>query len=63
MGRNLIIDLWYGDTLSDCDGIDICWSDCDCVYRGNLRKSGRMVGDFTAKSWDAIAKAWESAHK
>lgn len=54
--RNLITDFWY------CDGIDCFFSDCDCVYRGNLYKNGRAVGAFTARTLQAIQTAWLSSH-
>lgn len=38
-GRNIIIDLWYSDTLTDCDGLTYSFSDIDCVYRGNIVKN------------------------
>lgn len=60
--KNLITGFWYGDTMSDCDGIDCFFSDCDCVYRGNFYKNGRAVGDFTARTLQAIHVAWLSSH-
>lgn len=54
IGRNIIIDLWYFDTLTDCDGITCSFSDVDCVYRGNIVKNGRFVGDYTARNFQAV---------
>lgn len=59
---NLISDFWYGYTMAGCDRIDCFFSDCDCVYRGNFYKNGRAVGDFTARTLQAIQTAWLSSH-
>lgn len=47
-------DLWYSDTLTDCDGLTYSFSDIDCVYRGNIVKNGRFVGDYTARNFQAV---------
>lgn len=60
--QNIITDFWYGDAMAGCDGIDCFFSDCDCVYCGNLYKNGRAVGDFTARTLQAIQSAWLSSH-
>lgn len=39
-------DMWYGDQISDVDRIDISFSDADCVYRGNMYKNGKCIGDY-----------------
>lgn len=44
--QKLHIDMWYGDAKEDADKIDICFSDCDCVYRGNIWKNGKIIGDY-----------------
>lgn len=43
----LKIDMWYGDKLSDVDNIDGSWSDLDLIYRGNLYKNNRIIGDYS----------------
>lgn len=45
----LKIDMWYGDKLSDVDNIDGSWSDLDLIYRGNLYKNNRIIGDYSCK--------------
>ena len=47
MGKYL--DMWYGDSPRDADKIDIFFSDLDCIYRGNIYKNGRIIGDYFAK--------------
>ena len=44
------IDMWYGDKHTEADMIDISFSDCDCVYRGNIYKNGKCIGDYESKS-------------
>lgn len=29
------IDMWYDDEILDVTGLSVCFSDIDCVYRGN----------------------------
>ena len=53
-GKNITIDLWYSDTLTDCDSLTCSFSDMDCVYRGNIVKNGRFVGDYTARNFQAV---------
>lgn len=56
--RKIIIDLWYGDTLQECAGLTCSFSDCDCVYRGNIIKNGKFVGDYTAGEFQSIEKLY-----
>ena len=63
MNRELIIDMWYGDQLSSIDKLDCFWSDCDCVYSGNFYISGKAVGDYTARSFQAIEDFWNRTHE
>lgn len=58
MTRKIIIDLWYGDTIRQCDGLTYSFSDCDCVYRGNIIKNGQFVGDFTTGNFAEIEKLY-----
>ena len=40
------IDLWYGDKLENADRIDIFYYANDGIYRGNIYKAGRAIGDY-----------------
>ncbi len=40
------LDMWYGDSPRDADKIDIFFCDCDAVYRGNIYKAGKIIGDY-----------------
>ena len=43
----MTIDMWYGNKIQEINGIIINFSDCDCVYRGNVYIDEKIVGDFT----------------
>lgn len=51
------IDMWYGDKPEEVTGINWSFSDLDCVYRGNLYKGNKFIGDYEA---DAIQKVQEA---
>ncbi len=40
------IDIWYGDGHKEADKIDITFYPNDGVYRGNIYKDGKIVGDY-----------------
>ena len=44
-----MIDLWYPNERGNINGMDCSFSDCDCIYRGNLYANERPVGDFSAR--------------
>ena len=59
-------DMWYGDQISDVDRIDISFSDIDCVYRGNLYRNKKCIGDYVCddsveleKSFPQLTFKWE----
>lgn len=58
MIRKIKIDLWYSNTIQECDGLTYSFSDCDCVYRGNIIKNGQFVGDFTTGDFREIEKLY-----
>lgn len=64
--RKLNIDMWYGNSISEADGIDVYFSDIDCIYRGNIYKDGRMIGDYSCTDSVTLENAfkglftWES---
>jgi len=45
----MIIDMWYGNKPTEADRITAYFCDLDAVYRGNLYKEGRVIGDYTAR--------------
>ena len=50
------LDMWYGDSPSDADKIDVFFSYLDCIYRGNIYKNGCIIGDYAAKDAAQIEK-------
>lgn len=52
------INMWHGDKKEDADRIDIFFSDLDCVYRGNIYKAGKMIGDYSCTDSLEIEKAF-----
>lgn len=50
------IDFWYGDTLETIEGIDCSFYPNAGVYRGNLYKNGRPVGDYVTENSSEIEK-------
>lgn len=47
--RNFSADMWYGHSIEDADKIDIAFYLNDGEYRGNIYKSGKMIGDYCCK--------------
>jgi hypothetical protein len=51
------IDMWYGNKISEVAFIDCWFSDCDCIYRGNLYDSNqKAIGDYSTKDSTEIEK-------
>lgn len=40
------IDMWYGDSHTEADKIDVTFYSNDGEYRGNVYKDGKMIGDY-----------------
>ena len=58
----LNIDMWYGDKHTEADKIDVSFSDCDCVYRGNIYKEGKCIGDYECGDSIKNKKAFPQLH-
>lgn len=52
------IDMWYGDSHKDADGIDICFYPNSGIYRGNIFKNGKFIGDYETNDSMEIEKAF-----
>lgn len=52
------IDMWHKNNQEEITGIDWSFSDLDCVYRGNLYKSDKMIGDYTADTMQEVQEAF-----
>ena len=58
----LEIDMWYGDTVKDCDEFSWGFYDGSCEYRGNLYKQDKIVGDFHSPTLQNFVDVWNKAH-
>lgn len=53
----LNIDMWYGDTFnSKTDIITVCFYPNDSIYRGNIKRNGKYIGDFSGDDSVEISK-------
>ena len=56
------IDMWYGNKHTEADKIDVSFSDCDCVYRGNIYKEEKCIGDYECDVSIELEKAFPQLH-
>lgn len=52
------IDMLYGDKPEEVTGINWSFSDLDCVYRGNLYKGNKFIGDYEADTIQEVQEAF-----
>ena len=52
------IDIWHKNNPEEITGIDWSFSDLDYVYRSNLYKGGKMIGDYTADTMQEVQEAF-----
>lgn len=55
---NVNIDMWYGDKVIEADRIDISFCDLDSMYRGNIYKAGKIIGDYSTPDSIALEDAF-----
>ena len=48
------IDMWYEYKMEEVTGINWSFYGYDVVYRGNLYKNGKTIGDFTADTMQEV---------
>lgn len=58
----LNIDMWYNDEISEADKITIAFYPNDGEYRGNIYKSGKIIGDYTCNDSIELEKAFNHLH-
>ena len=58
MKEAILIDMWYGDDHLTADKITVAFYDLDNEYRGNIYRRGEIIGDFSARSWEPLEKAF-----
>lgn len=52
------IDMWYEYKPEEVTGINWSFYGYDVVYRGNLHKNGKTIGDFTADTMQEVQEAF-----
>ena len=52
------IDMWYEYNPEEVTGINWSFYGYDVVYRGNLYKNGKTIGDFTADTMQEVQEAF-----
>ena len=52
------IDMWYEYKMEEVTGINWSFYGYDVVYRGNLYKNGKTIGDFTADTMQEVQEAF-----
>lgn len=52
------IDMWYGDKSEEVTGINWSFYGYDAIYRGNLYKGDKMIGDYTADTMQEVQEAF-----
>ncbi len=53
-----MLDMWYGDSPKSADRVTISFYANDCVYRGNIFKNGKIIGDYAFNDWRKIEKTF-----
>ena len=43
----MTVDMWYGNKVEECDGIDVFFYPNGSIYRGNIYLKGKAIGDFS----------------
>lgn len=51
---DIIVDMYYGDSIESADNITVFFNDADASYWGNIYKNGVVIGDYSANSDEAI---------
>lgn len=52
------IDMWYEYKPEEVTGINWSFYGYDVVYRGNLYKDEKMIGDYEADTMQEVKKAF-----
>lgn len=47
--KNFTCDMWYNDKREDANKIDVFFFPNEGLYRGNIYKGEKIIGDYTCK--------------
>lgn len=54
----LNIDMWYNNAVEEADKITVTFSDIDAMYRGNICKDNKIIGDYSCNDSVELEKAF-----
>lgn len=54
----LNIDMWYNNAVEEVDKITVTFSDIDVMYRGNIYKDNKIIGDYSCNDSVELEKAF-----
>lgn len=54
----LNIDMWYNNAVEEADKITVTFSDIDAMYRGNIYKDNKIIGDYSCNDSVELEKAF-----
>ena len=52
------IDMWYNNNHSEADKITVTFYDMDVMYRGNIYKDNKIIGDYSCNDSVELEKAF-----
>ena len=56
------IDMWYGDSHTEADKIDVVFYPNDGEYRGNIYKDKKMIGDYVCNNSIELEETFSQLH-
>ena len=54
----LNIDMWYNNAVEEADKITVTFYDIDAMYRGNIYKDNKIIGDYSCNDSVELEKAF-----
>lgn len=56
------IDMWYGNSHTEADKIDVTFYPNDGEYRGNIYKGEKMIGDYICNDSIKLEETFSQLH-
>ena len=54
----LNIDMWYNNAVEESDKITVTFYDIDAMYRGNIYKDNKIIGDYSCNDSVELEKVF-----
>lgn len=54
----LNIDMWYNNAVEEADKITVTFYNIDALYRGNIYKDNKIIGDYSCNDSVELEKAF-----